>query len=258
MNISALTKTVGRTLADNSPAILAGVAVTGTVSTAFLAAKGTVETTRDYDFLRNNAEDAHVYQHGLTKAELVKRYWKNYIPAAATGLVTVGCIVGGTTVSHKRQAVLVSAYSLSERAFSEFREKAVESLGPKKTQEVYDNVARERMVSDPASKSEIVVMASGKQLCYESYSGRYFESDIETIRKAQNDMNTRILNEMYVSLNDFFDAIGLTTNSAGEELGFSIDNQIDVQFSAMLTDDQRPCICIGYSQTPIRDFYKLN
>lgn len=258
MNVSGIAKRAGKVLSDNSPAILAGVAVTGTVSTAILASKGTIATIRDYDDFLNNTEDPYLNRYGLSKTDLVRRYWKNYIPAAATGLATVGCIIGATAVSNKRQAALISAYSLTEKAFSEFKEKAIENLGPKKTQAVFDDIARDRMEADPASKSEVIIMNAGKQLCYESFTGRYFESDVQTIRKAQNDMNTRILNEMYVSMNDFHEAIGLTPTRVGEELGFAVDNQLDVQFSSMMTDDERPCINLGYAQTPIRDFYKLS
>lgn len=256
MNVTALSKAATKAVVDNSPAILTAVAVTGTASTAILAAKGGIKASQAL-----LERDLETRLSEFTKKEQflddVKTTWKFYIPAATTGLMTVACIVGATTVNNKRNAALISAYSLSEKAFVEYKDKVVETIGEKKNVTIQDEVARDRIKNNPPVKERILATGKGDKLCYESWTGRYFYSDIETIRQAQNDVNEEILNSMSASLNEFHDRIGLEPSQAGEEVGWTTDRMLRVQFSSMLTEDSTPCLVVGYEVTPVRGFHKL-
>ena len=104
---------------------------------------------------------------------------------------------------------------------------------------------------------EVIITGSGEVLCYETITGRYFNSSVETIRQAQNTLNAEMLNEMYVSLNDLFREIGLPVTGYGEEVGWTVDKQLDIQFSTVLSDDGRPAVAIGYNYTPIKGYSSL-
>ena len=67
-----------------------------------------------------------------------------------------------------------------------------------------------------------------------------------------------MLTQMYVSLNDFYDELGLKHTRLGDDLGWSIDDKlVDIEFSSHITDDGRPCLVVDYSVAPKRNFYKL-
>ena len=54
----------------------------------------------------------------------------------------------------------------------------------------------------------------------------------------------------YASLNDFYDEIGLEPTSQGDDLGWNLDELMDVSFGAGLTKDDKPCIVLNYSVAP--------
>ena len=96
-------------------------------------------------------------------------------------------------------------------------------------------------------------------MCYDSVSGRYFKSDMETIKKAENELDARLRNEMYVSLNEFYYEIGLEPlRVIGEDLGWNIDNgYLDLNFSSQIASDGTPCLVLDYGVAPRYDFRNL-
>ena len=68
-----------------------------------------------------------------------------------------------------------------------------------------------------------------------------------------------MLSEMYISLNEFYDAIGLEQTGIGDDLGWNInrDGLIEIEFSSQLTEDDQPCVVIDYHIAPRYDFSKL-
>jgi hypothetical protein len=250
--IANVAKRLGKTVSDNSPAILTATAVAGVVTTAFLTGKASIKAAEELRYQELQNETSY---KGFPK-EQFQFVWKLYIPAVLSGASTIACIVAANQIGSRRNAALLSAYSLTDTAFREYKEKVFEQLGAGKEQKVRDEIAQDRVTKDPP-KPEIMIVGKGDVLCMELMSGRYFKSNMEAIRKAQNDLNQMVLNDMYASHNDFLNLIGLESNGYGEEVGWNIDNLIDVQFSAVLTPEGEPCIAIGYAKFPRVNFHKI-
>lgn len=240
---------IGKLISENMPTLLTSVAVVGVVSTTILAVKATPMAYRDI-------LDAESELGDITKLDKVRLTWHYYIPTAIMGAITITSIVGVNTVSSKRQAAIAGLYTITDKAFTEYKDKVAEVIGDKKEQEVKDEIAKDRMEKDPVTKGQVLITGLGEQLCYDYYSGRYFESDIETIRRAVNDINENILNDMYASLNEFYRKIGLEDIPHGDEVGWTTSRKLDVEYSAQIATDGRPCICIGYGMEPMRDYFK--
>lgn len=255
MNIEQIVKVVKRSVVDNSPLILTYVAVAGVASTAILAVKATPKALQD---LINAQSHADRFDRTLTTKDTIEVAWKHYIPAAASGAITIAAIIGSHSISKRRNAALITVYSLTETALKEYQAKVREQIGDNKEQKVRDAVAKDHIMNAPMVNAEVLVTGTGEQLCHDSFTGRYFKSDIEAIRRAQNDINARIINEMYASQNDFYRLIGLPGTTYGEEVGWTTDNMMDLEFSSHLADDGRPCLNIEYHATPVRGFYKIN
>lgn len=250
-NISKMVKSATAKLSKHSPEILTGLGIAGMVSTTVLAVKATPKAILLLEEEKKEKEK-------LTKVEVIKTCWKPYIPAMVTGGVSIACLIGASTTNAKRNAALATAYSITETAFSEYKSKVVETIGEEKEQEVRDAIAKDHITNDPVSKHEVVITNSGGTLCYDILSGRYFMSEPEKIHKAENMLNKRLMNENYISLNEFYDELGLTYTSTGEKIGWNIKNGlIDIHFSTQLTEDDRPCLVIDYSIAPTYDYYKL-
>jgi len=253
LNLPQLLKKAEKVVADNSPLIMTAIGVTGTVATAYLAAKAT------YKYMEILAEEGYYdrdYRFERTRTEHFQAAWKFYVPAVGTGLITVTAIIFSHHVSARRAAALASAYAISEKAFEEYREKVIEKIGDKKELVVRDEIAKERIERNPVSKNEVIIV-NGNVLCYDHLTARYFLSDIETIRKAQNDINEQIIHSHYASLGDFFDKIGLPQTGLSEELGWNLDRMLEVSYSTQMSDDNRPCIVITYEVSPSRNYFRM-
>lgn len=240
----------GKLAADNSPAILTAVGVTGALTTAYLTGKASFKAA-----LILNDND-HYGQADVK--EMFQLTWKCYIPAAITAALTISAIIGANRIGTRRAAALAAAYAISERAFEEYKTKIIEKLGPKKEQEARDEIAQDRVDRNPVGSQEIIIAGAGTVLCHEAYTGRYFLSDMETLRKAQNDINAQVLSDSYASLTDFYDLIGLPHTANSDEVGWNSDKLMDLKFSAVISQDGRsPCISIDFTVHPVRHYYRL-
>lgn len=271
-DIGILLKRAGKVAADNSPAILTAIGVTGTLSTAYLAAKAGFNSR---DKLRE-AEEAKREEHftdisseetgepteqeftGLTFQEKVEVVWKDYIPAVASAAVTVAAIIYAARINDRRTAAIASAYSTLEKGYSEYRAKATEKLGKKKEQEVRDEIAQDRLNANPVNRATLIVTGKGDTWCYDMWMDRYFMSDMESIRKAVNDFNQKVIAETYQSLSDFYELIRLPTTRASDVVGWNTDQLLEVDFSGTLREDGTPCIAISFKTEPISRFDNLH
>jgi hypothetical protein len=233
--LSVLVKRVGHSLQANSPAILTALGVSGTITTAYLAAQAGMDHQRKRFAMAPE-------RTAREEAELV---WKIYIPPAMSAAVTIGCIIGATKVSSRRTAAITAAYSIGEKAFTEYKEKVIEKMGENKEQAVRDEIAQDRIKENPPST---VFIASGSNvLCCELYTGRYFESDMETLRKAQNVINDKLNRDMYASLSDFYYIIGIPQTSYSSDIGWTTGKLMEMQFSTVMSEDDRPCLAFEYN-----------
>lgn len=237
-------------ISAHSPEILMGIGIAGMVTTTVLAVGATPKALKLIEKAKQE-----IGTDTLTPAETVKVAWKCYIPAAVTGVSSIVCLIGSSRVNAKRNAALATAYKLSETALSEYKEKVVEVLGEKKEQAIRDKIDQDHLDKDPVSKKEVIITGRGSSLCYDYQSGRYFDSDIESIKRAVNEINRRMLVHDYVSLNEFYDELGLAHTRTGDELGWRIDRgYIQEQFSSGISEDGRPCLVLSYSVAPQHDY----
>lgn len=252
-------KGVGQTVSNHSPEILTGIGIVGMVGTVVLAVKATPKALEQIE--EKKEELGLVSEDDLTVKETVQATWKLYIPAVATGVFATGCLIAANSVHAKRYAGLATAYQISTQALSEYREKVVETIGEKKERVVHDKIAEDRVIKNPPSTTSIMTTEmGGNTLCYDLHSGRYFKSDIDRIKRARNDLNYRMTSgmEMYTSLNEFYDSIGLGRTEIGDQLGWRIDNgQIEIHFGSFLTENDVPCVTIEYLTPPTYGFNKL-
>lgn len=244
-------KSAGRVLTKYSPGILTGIGITGMIGATFMAVKATPKALY---LIETKKEETEVEE--LTPVETIKTCWKCYIPATLTTVLSAVCLIGASTVSAKRNAALATAYSISEAALREYQEKVVEVIGEKKEKAVRDAVAKDQIERDPVTKSEVVIIDSNSNtLCYEPLSGRYFKSTIDKIKKAEIKLDRQMIQEMYVSLNDFYWEIGLDGTDLGDQMGWNLSKgYMDLSFSSQLADDGTPCAVIVYGIPPVYDY----
>ena len=246
-------KNLERGISKHRSEILIWVGITGMASAAVMAVRATPKALELIDYAKEvNGVDK------LTPADTVKATWKCYIPAVATGVLSAGCIVYGNSESVKRNAALAAACKLSETALREYQEKVVATIGEKKEHLIRDDISKDRIEQNPVVNNEVIVTGKGTTLCMDVISGRYFNSDIDRIKKAVNEVNRLMLVEGYISLNEFYYEVGLPSTTIGDTIGWKIDDGLmDVYFSSQLTEDGTPCIVINYERAPNYNFNRF-
>lgn len=252
MNIQDLFPRALQLVKSNAPEILTALGVSGMITTSYLTAKATFDASNVINHAQY-MEDLNEKSHSFDFKEKTKLVWKIYIPATLSGAMTIGCIIGASKSTGRRTAAAVTAYSLTERAFSEYKEKVVEQLGEAKEQKVRDTIAQDHISKNPSGSHEVVILGSGNVLCCELFTHRYFRSDMERLRKAQNDVNAQINSQMYVSLDDFYDIIDIQHTSLSDKIGWDSDKLMALEFSTVLSDSGEPCLAFDYNYTkPLR------
>lgn len=255
LNLANLVSNTRQFANKHNPEILTGIGIAGMITTTVLAVRATPKALELLEEKKN--ED---WVDELSPLEVVKTAWRPYVPAAVTGVASVACLIGASSVNAKRNAALATAYKLSETALTEYREKVIETIGEKKEKTVRDKVAEERVKKNPVSKSEVIVTNNGTTLCFDPISARYFKSSIDKIKRAENELNKQMLHDIsgYVSLNEFYDELGLDHTSVGDDLGWNVDRLIDISFSSQLNDNGEPSVVLDYLVAPKYDFYKFS
>lgn len=249
-NVTKALTTVKKFTVKHTPEILTGIGIAGMVTTTVLAVKATPKALVLIEEKKKEEQ-----KEKLTAVETVQATWKCYIPAAAVSLTSAACLIGASATNYKRNAALTAAYQLTKTTLEDYRGKVVEVVGEKKEHEIRDKIAQDKVKENPVQNNTIVMTGNGNSLIYDSLSGRYFESSIEKIRKAQNDLNGQMIDgDMYVSLNEFYNEIGIPDTQMGEEMGWTVNKRIDISFSSTIADDGRPCLVLDYFVPPFYDF----
>lgn len=240
-------------LAKHSPEILMGLGITGMISTTVLAVRATPRALELIEEAKNEK-----WVDKLTPVDTVKAAWKCYIPAAITGVSSIACLICANSIHAKRGAALATAYKISEAALAEYSSKVIETVGEKKEELIRDKVAEEQIRKHPVSQTEVIVVGKDTTRFLEPISGRYFEIEIEKVRRAENVINRRLIAEMYMSLNEFYDEIGIPHTDLGDMLGWNIDDgMIDIRLPAGKDENDKPCLVIEFNIKPRYDYAKL-
>lgn len=250
-------KTIGSQISRYSPEILTGLGVAGMVTATIFAVKATPKAIKLIEKEKNMRakREGDGVEVSLKPIEIIKIAWKPYIPVGITILMSSACLIGARSVDLRRSAALTAAYKLSETALSDYREKVIETIGNEKEKIIQDKIAEKHLKNKPLNKKQIVITDRGDTLCFDVISGRYFKSNIDNIKKAQNELNKRMLNDMCFSLNDFYDEIGLEHIKIGDRLGWSVDDGLlDLYFSSQLAEDGTPCVVVEYYTLPKEDY----
>lgn len=223
-----------------SPILLSGGAVVGFFGAAYLAAK--------------NAPDARVAFDEYEEAETsTQRLWDRaaifvrfYGPATGLFLLSTAATVASVDIFKKRYGAVSFALTTANSLFSQLEDTVKDATTKKKFDEI---VAEANSPMRELRGDELDVPQEGT-IVYDHYSDRYFRVDsVETILRAQQDINTRILANDWVPLNDLYFALGLKTIPYGDVLGWHSDSgaaEINIS-SAMVRNTYTPCVTIRYS-----------
>lgn len=230
MNIPNALHGVNRYIKTNGPELCVGLSLSGLLSTSVLTARATVSAQKTLD--------GNTY----SRKETAKRVWKHFIPPALSILATGGLIVYGNRMSAKRLATSAGLLSVTQQAFDVYRKEVTEAIGSKKEELIAAKIA-ERQTSDAPT----IVVGEGAVMCHEAFTGRYFMSDMETLRKVTNDINAKLNTRDVATLSDFYHLLNLSPTAQSDHTGWTIDRLLELRYTSVLASGGRPCLSFEYN-----------
>lgn len=202
-------------LKRHSPTILTCVGAVGVIVTTASAIKATPKAIEILDSATNEKGDE------LTTFEIVQLVGPTYFPAIVFGLSTIACIFGANVLNKKQQATIVSAYALLNRTYQDYKGKVIDLYGKDGDENIRSEIVKDKF-------KDVDISASGENLIFylEPY-GKFFERTMAQVQDAEYQINRKFALEGEVSLNDFFEFLGLPRSEAGEALGWSQEASYD-------------------------------
>lgn len=250
MNVRGIIKVTERYIIDNAPTLLTAFAVTGTLTTAYLTGKSTFKAA---EIIKTEEERRTLSEieegTDLTTKDKAKLVWKCYIPPAISVVTTIGCMVSANSISSSRMAALAAAYAVSDKNFTEYKDKVKEMFGEKKAGEVRTATAQDAVDGTPMVNVERG--NGGDTLCLDKWTGRFFTSDMQSIRAAENDLNKGLYrgNNRVATLGDFYQCLGISSPKCAEDIGWNADSPLDLVFDTVLREGQ-PVLVMDFANTP--------
>lgn len=246
-DVSNFLKHIGACINEHMPQILTGFGIAGMAGAGVMAVQATPEALK---LLESKKREKRCDK--LPPVEVVKATWKCYLPAVIAATTSAACLIKANSISTRRHAALLTAYNLSKTAYSEYKDKVIETIGEKKEGAIKSKIAQDKIEKNPVDSREVIITETGNTLCLDGLFGRYFMSDRDVIERAMTRINRDIVaGGMYASLNEFYNEIGLSPVAAGDDLGWNLDDgEITVDFDYGAASDGRPCLIVSFNILP--------
>lgn len=260
-------------ISKNSPTILTGCAIAGAFAAVGLAIKATKPALQHIEEEKIEHRDRLIITDGdkresndltqdeidaikLRPLEVVGAVWKDYVPTAIVLGGTTACIIGAHSISAKRTAAMAALYTASETALKDWKEKTEEVVGKGKTEKIKDAVAEEQLSRIPYSEEAIgFVCKPGEVPCCDLSTGRYWPCNADKIRAAVAELKARIYAGERISKNDYYYEVGLNGVQHGDDQGWCVENELDVELTSSLTSNGTPVLAVGFRNAPTAWYY---
>lgn len=241
-----------------APTILSVLTAGSVLATAVLSSKAALKAERLL------AEAAEKKGEKLSKTETIRTAAPVYIPTVTVGVAAIALVFGANTLNKRQQIALAGAYTLARDRFVKYRDKVKDIYGEEVHRRIVDELAveqcRETSIEAPGLASNSCLDFHGDEELYifhDSFSDRNFESTFSRVLQAEYHLNRNFTLGGSVSLNDYFDFLGLARTDYGDVVGWSMAtgySWIDFHHRRMNLDDGTPCFVIEVQFEPEEGF----
>ena len=201
-----------------------------------------------------NKSDMAFRFNELGPKQIVKSCWKCYVPTVILGALSISSFIGSYKVNTARLTAMTAMYEFTANAYDRYR-RNVAKVSPKTDVKATKEARDERVKEIPESKFD--GLPEGKEVCIDLFTGNVFYSTREDVLVAVNKIKDKFLaGEMFVSLNEFYDEVDADHVGVGDDVGWSPDTDLDIQFDSILRNG-KPCLTIGYFANPRFDYGSL-
>lgn len=253
-SIIETTSKVSKHVYKRAPELLAGSGIACFIASTIMAIKVTPKAN---DILQEKKEELQT--DTLPVKETVKAVGKLYLPAVISGAAGICFVSASVTESNKRYLALTTSYELIREAASTYKEKVVETIGERKEKKIREAIAQDKVDDAPPTGNKIIITDKGNTLFRDDLTGQYFRYDINKLKNKALEFANIELEDGYVGVIDWLEAIGLEVPSSMKGVGWSVSDQgkaFQIDFHAVVAHkyNDEPCLVIEYEPMPINDY----
>lgn len=258
----------------HSPTILFASGIAGTITSTVLACKATLtlsdelpEMKKSLEEVKNNyPEDSdHRGRHmAVAYSKNVARVAQLYGPSIVIGSLSISALTGSHVVLNRRNAGLTAGYAAVQKAYDEYRERVKEEVGDERERDLYHAARTEKVVlpeSEDGKKTAIKVADPNSWSAYARFfdeASIYWEKNAELnrlyVQCQQNYANNLLHSRGHVFLNEVYDALGLERSTAGQVVGWVLNDEGDNYVDFGIFEAANSAFVNGYERSVLLDF----
>ena len=186
---------------ENKSSILTGLGLGFSLVAVVYSAEAGSKASKKIETVEYNED------RNLTKKEVVKLCWKDFVFPVTFELASIGCIIAGKSIDIKDISKLTLAYETASKFAKVYSDKVKEQIGEKRNEELKKEAQKDISPVVRRYESEFPSLFDGDQYFREPYSGKIFVSSTVKLDDAVNQFNDKLNTNDEAPLYDLWEAV---------------------------------------------------
>ena len=206
---------------------------------------------------------ANLYSDKLiSRKEKIKSTWKSYIPVAINVVTSSGAIIAGAIGLNNAIVATSTLVGVTQNALATYKSAVADTVSNEVKDAIQEKANKKAMDSDDSEPSPNDTPKMEEMMCYDSYAGRYFYSNIVSLERAINSVNRDLMNYDACSLNEFYAYLDKDCSDVGNIVGWTSKeyersgNGLDIVYHYEKSKHGYPVLVFSYSSDPVYNFNK--
>lgn len=230
-----------------APEILTTVGVVGVIAAGVLASRATLKLEPVVDKIKADVDLVNeIHPEPEEKRERVKALTqvyttaaidltKLYGPSVTLAAGSVACIFGAHGIMKKRNAIALSALKIANDTFTKYRDRVKEELGEDQERDIFSGIRETEVEDEKTGKPKVVATREANGV---SQYAKFFDENNKQwknfedvnllfLRNQERFANERLYAQGFLFLNDVYTALGFEPTTAGQLVGWKLNNDGD-------------------------------
>lgn len=206
---------------------------------------------------------ANLYSDKLiSRKEKIKSTWKSYIPVAINVVTSSGAIIAGAIGLNNSIIATSTLVGVTQNALATYKSAVADTVSNEVKDEIQMKANKKSMDSCDSGPSPNEIRQMDEMMCYDSYSGRYFYSNLISLERAINWVNRDLMNYDKCSLNEFYSYLDKDGTAMGDIVGWTSKEYersgdgVDIEYHYEKSKHGYPVLVFSYSSDPVYNFNK--
>lgn len=236
---------------QKSPEILLVASIGGAIAGTVMACKATLKAKEVVDEMKQNLElvetaDKYSSEEQYSNEDKVNdlrtiyiqsgiKLAKLYAPAVGLGVLSIGGMIFSHGILRNRLGTAIAAYATLSTGFNEYRDRIAEAIGKDEELKIYHDV--ETYKDEEVDKNNGIVLARRKDRelvdgysiyarCFDEYNPNWKDNaewNLDFLRSTQKYLNSKLIRDGYLFLNDAYAELGFDKTDEGQLVGWIYD-----------------------------------